>query len=229
MDQSELPPGIDGGYTFRSVCINTPVYLSWLAGQCAANSVTFRRATLEHIDKAILLHSSGQPADIIVNCTGLGSRDLGGVRDTQLFPVRGQVVVVRNQVPKNKMISAGANPAHHPGERTYAMTRAMGGGTVLGGCRQENNWDAQPDLNLANRIMQGCVDLIPGLVEKGSGPQGLDVIRHGVGLRPERVGGVRLEKEVDSDIMVVHNYGHGGSGYSSSYGCAESVLDLIIE
>ena len=68
-----------------------------------------------------------------------------------------------------------------------------------------------------------------------------------VGLRPSRKGGIRLE--VDSKLscrqqhgdsplhlitatvaagglLVVHNYGHGGYGFQSSWGCARSVVEL---
>ncbi|KAF9950048.1 hypothetical protein BGZ72_008234 [Mortierella alpina] len=34
-------------------------------------------------------------ADILVNCSGLGSRNLAGLHDLQMFPTRGQTVVVK--------------------------------------------------------------------------------------------------------------------------------------
>jgi len=30
-------------------------------------------------------------------------------------------------------------------------------------------------------------------------------------------------------VWVVHNYGHGGYGYQSSYGCASRVVGLVGE
>jgi D-amino-acid oxidase len=48
-----------------------------------------------------------------------------------------------------------------------------------------------------------------------------------VGLRPGRES-VRLEAEKMPDHRtVIHNYGHGGSGYTCSWGCADDVLDLV--
>ena len=62
----------------------------------------------------------------------------------------------------------------------------------------------------------------------GRGVGGLDVVRHAVGLRPCRKDGVRIEKEeVDGNTDMVHNYGHGGFGYQTSYGCAEEVGRLV--
>lgn len=115
-----------------------------------------------------------------------------------------------------------------PDEVAYIMMRAAGGGTVLGGSYQKGNWESQFDPNLAIRIMKRAVELCPKLTG-GRGIEHLDIIRHGVGLRPLREGGARVEKEKIGDVMVVHNYGHGGAGYQSSYGCSQVVVGLVEE
>lgn len=99
-------------------------------------------------------------------------------------------------------------------------------GDRLGGSYQKGNWESQFDPNLAIRIMKRCVDLCPELTG-GRGIEHLDVIRHGVGLRPLRLGGARIEKEKIGDTLVVHNYGHGGFGYQASYGCSQEVVRLV--
>ena len=43
-------------------------------------------------------------------------------------------------------------------------------------------------------------------------------------LRPFRAAGPRLETEQVGDALVVHNYGHGGSGWSLSWGSAENAV-----
>ncbi len=103
-----------------------------------------------------------------------------------------------------------------------------GGGTILGGCYQKGNWDVEVDPNLATRIMKRAVDLFPVLTD-GKGIEHLSVIRHNVGLRPLREGGVRLEKEKINGVWTVHNYGHGGYGYQSSYGCSKVAVKLVEE
>ena len=40
---------------------------------------------------------------------------------------------------------------------------------------------------------------------------------------------VRLDKEIISDKIVIHNYGHGGSGVTLSWGCAEEVVEIANE
>jgi hypothetical protein len=44
-----------------------------------------------------------------------------------------------------------------------------------------------------------------------------------------RKDGPRVEKEKISGIWVVHQYGHGGYGYQSSYGSAKAAARLVEE
>ncbi|KAI9821759.1 MAG: hypothetical protein M1827_002340 [Pycnora praestabilis] len=223
LPKDKLPADVDSATTFTSVCINTALYLPWLASQCLKNGVVIKRGILKHITDAASLHHSGQPADLIVNCTGLGSAKLGGVEDKNVIPARGQVVVVRNE-PGVMISTSGCDDGED--EVVYVMQRAAGGGTVLGGSYQKGDWESQPDPNLATRIMKRCVELCPELTG-GKGVEALSVIRHAVGLRPLRVNGVRLETERIDDILTVHCYGHGGFGYQSSYGCCAAATKLV--
>lgn len=75
--------------------------------------------------------------------------------------------------------------------------------------------------------MKRAIAARPELVAEGQGIEGLDIIRHGVGLRPVREGGPRVEMEKIDGISVVHNYGHGGHGYQASFGCAEAAVKLV--
>lgn len=226
LKSSELPPGCDGGSSFTSVCINTALYLPYLASQCLALGAILRRGIATHIASAATLHHSGAKADLVINCTGLASLRLPGVEDTSVYPARGQIVLVRNTID----IMASTSGTDDGGdEACYIMHRAAGGGCILGGCLQKDNWESQPDPSLAVRIMQRAVALRPDLVAPGKGIEGLSVVRHGVGLRPMRKGGIRVEREVVDGIKVVHNYGHGGYGYQASYGSADKVVRLVNE
>jgi D-amino-acid oxidase len=69
-------------------------------------------------------------------------------------------------------------------------------------------------------ILARCTDIVPALA-------GATVLDSVAGLRPGRPE-VRLE--VDEDLLpvpVVHNYGHGGSGVTISWGCAAEVTALV--
>lgn len=54
------------------------------------------------------------------------------------------------------------------------------------------------------------------------------VIKETVGLRPFRKNGFRLEKESLGSKTIVHNYGHGGSGWSLSWGTGNLAADLAV-
>ncbi|SPN99901.1 probable D-amino-acid oxidase [Cephalotrichum gorgonifer] len=230
---SEVPAGHDSGCEFTSLCMNTAIFLPYLVGECLRNGVVFKRGVVEHVaDAAAFSHAkAGGGAPIVINATGLGSLKLGGVEDAAVKPARGQVVVVRNVAPY-MVATSGSDDGEK--EMTYIMGRAAGGGTILGGTYDKGNWNANPDPNIATRIMKRAVDIHPELTD-GKGVEGLDVIRHGVGLRPYREGGVRIEREAvrgrdgRGSVEVVHNYGHAGWGYQGSFGCAERVVELVNE
>jgi D-amino-acid oxidase len=225
LDSTTLGAEIKSATAFTSVCINTAIYLPWLVSQCLKNGVSFQRRYFSHIGEAFRSVNSASRADIVVNCTGLGATTLGGVQDKTVIPARGQIVLVSNDAGGRMIDFSGTDDGDD--EACYIMSRAAGGGTVLGGSYQKGNSNPQVDQNLAIRIMKRAVAACPELT-KGSGKiEDLDVIRHSVGLRPVRNGGARIEKERFDKGWVVHNYGHGGAGYQSSYGCASAAVKLV--
>ena len=185
----------------------------------------FKREVFTHILDASSsqIHPTGK-VDLVVNCTGLMASKLGGVEDKSVVPARGQIVVVRNDNNGEMLNMSGTDDGDE--EACYVMTRAAGGGTILGGSYQKGNWNSEVDPNMATRIMTRAVSHCPALTG-GKGIEGLDVVRHGVGLRPVRESGTRIERERIGGVEVVHNYGAGGAGYQSSYGCAQAVVNLV--
>ncbi len=91
---------------------------------------------------------------------------------------------------------------------------------VLGGTAQPNAWDLSPqDADRAEIL--GKAALLDPLFNE------VEILSEAVGLRPARPT-VRLELEKTGDQTVVHNYGHGGAGFTLSWGCAEEVVDLVL-
>ena len=102
------------------------------------------------------------------------------------------------------------------------------------------SWNAAVDHNMATRIMQRAVKACPELTSEkslpvgekwkaGKGVEALDVIQHWVGLRPCRKDGIRIEAEKKDGYVLIHNIGHGGTGYQSSWGCAKAAAELVKE
>ena len=89
-------------------------------------------------------HPSNLKPDILVNCSGLGSRNLAGVHDMQMFPTRGQIVVVKvpDEIwPKAKRFTMeryAEGSAMGTGTITYVIPRDNGE-IVLGGTMQHWN------------------------------------------------------------------------------------------
>jgi len=168
--------------------------------------------------------NSEPPADAVINATGILAGKLGGVEDPNVYPTRGQTILVRNECPK--MYSLSEDSRCPQGESTYIIPRARGGGTILGGSRHPHNGDGEVDFGLASRIAERCIALAPELTG-GKGVEALDIVRHNVGLRPTREGGPRLEAEHTQSGLIVHNYGAGGTGYQSSWGMAEKAAEIL--
>ncbi|MFD7433639.1 FAD-dependent oxidoreductase [Streptomyces sp. NPDC059861] len=149
-------------------------------------------------------------APVVVNCTGLGAREL--VPDASVRPVRGQLVVVENPGIRTWVVSKDA-----AGEIAYVFPHS--GRLVLGGTSEEDVWSRAPDPAAAEAIVRRCAALRPKIA-------GARVLEHRVGLRPVR-DTVRLEREPLPDGRVlVHNYGHGGAGVTVAWGCAEEAVRL---
>ncbi|KIM21928.1 hypothetical protein M408DRAFT_79825, partial [Serendipita vermifera MAFF 305830] len=226
LDESELPPGVKWGKEYETFCIDPTIYLVYLKIRCTSQGIQFKRANLSHIKEAFSLYSNtSEPAALVVNCTGILASKLGGVEDDTVVPIKGQLVLVRNE--SGGMFSMTGAKDCPPGEYCYVMNRPSGGGTVLGGS-SHLTWDPEVDMDVAKRIMQRAIEACPQLVKPGEGIEGLDVIHHSVGLRPVREEGPRIElEELPGNLKIVHNYGAGGFGFQSSWGMASAALQKV--
>lgn len=199
-----LRPVFKGGFSLRVPLTDTTIYLDYLAtrfqkagGEINAN-VCFEK--LEEVDRDF---------DLVINCAGIGAREL--VRDTDLEPHRGQVVIV----PRVEDLSCAIVCDDAP--LMYAIPRTND--CVFGGTNDLSS-DLAADPATTNRIIAECSRVLN--IERPN------VLAARVGLRPFRKSGVRLERDrLSDDRTVIHNYGHGGSGFTLSWGCAREVASLV--
>lgn len=54
------------------------------------------------------------------------------------------------------------------------------------------------------------------------------IVKETVGLRPFRASGPRIESQQLGSKTLVHNYGHGGSGWSLSWGTGNMVRNMVL-
>ncbi len=195
-----VAPYVDG-WTFVAPVVEMPVYLPWLVGRVEALGGTLTRMALTALPDA---------AEVVVNATGLGARRMAD--DPSIMPVRGQVVYVEQVGLDRWWLDAAAE-----GGPVYVVPRSKD--IVVGGTDDEGEWDRRPDPDVAKRILERAIALVPRLARAR-------VLRHRVGLRPARPE-VRLDVEQTPSGRVVHCYGHGGAGVTLSWGCADEVAGLV--
>ncbi|WLQ39303.1 FAD-dependent oxidoreductase [Streptomyces laculatispora] len=196
------------GLRCRLPLIDMPVHLDWLEERVRAAGGSVERRTVTSFDEA------AAEAATVVNCTGLGAREL--VPDTGMRPVRGQLVMVEN--PGIEEWFTEADPA--AGATTYFFPQP--GRLVLGGTAGTDDWSTVPDPRTAEEIVARCARVRPEIARAR-------IIGHRVGLRPARDAGVRIEAEpLPGGGRLVHNYGHGGAGVTVALGCAEAAARLVV-
>jgi D-amino-acid oxidase len=191
------------GFSLRVPLMDTTNYLDYLAnrflkadGQITEN-VHFEK--LEHVDPKF---------DLVINCAGIGAREL--VHDADLEPHSGQVAIV----PRIKDLPYAVVCDDAP--LMYAIPRRND--CVFGGTNEVSE-DLAVDSATTTRIVAECSRTLK--IEKPN------VLAERVGLRPFRKSGVRVQRaQLRDGRTVVHNYGHGGAGFTLSWGCAAEVLQL---
>ena len=191
------------GFSLHVPLTDTTIYLDYLADrfQKASGSIT-RDLHFEKLDEV------DDTFDLVINCAGIGAREL--VQDADLQPHRGQVAIV----PKMDKLSCAIVCDDVP--LMYAIPRTND--CVFGGTNDLSS-DLAVDPSTTARIVAECSRVLR--IEKPN------VLAERVGLRPFRKSGVRLERDQLRDgRAIIHNYGHGGAGFTLSWGCAHEVFDL---
>ncbi|HEY7619847.1 MAG TPA: FAD-dependent oxidoreductase [Solirubrobacteraceae bacterium] len=186
------------GLRFSAPAVDMSVHLPWLVARLRALGGSLERRAVASFDEL--------RADVVVNCAGLGARELAG--DDSLVAVRGQVVRVAARSVEEWLLDQS-----DPARLVYVVPRERD--VVLGGTAQEGAEDRAPDAATTAAILERCAAALPVL-------RGAPVLGVAVGLRPARPE-VRLEAEG----RVVHCYGHGGAGVTLAWGCAVEVAALL--
>lgn len=166
-------------------------------------------------------------ANVVVNCSGLGARDL--MHDPSVTPVRGCLLSLELPLEeKQKLLGRAFIYDDNPEGLTYILPREDG--CHVGGTYYPNQWDPHVSEEEEKAILTRAIATVP---ELASGK----VVKRRAGLRPSRPQ-IRIERDLSikkskqqSQTMYFHNYGHGGSGWTVHWGCAlltaKSVLAAL--
>ncbi|XP_014828138.1 PREDICTED: D-aspartate oxidase [Poecilia mexicana] len=194
------------GQAFTTVKCECSSYLPWLEER-------FRKAGGRMEQRRVSsLQELGDGFDLVVNCSGLGSKTLVG--DAGVYPVRGQVLQVEAPWLTHFIRDGDGKTYIYPG--VHSVT--------IGGTRQEGDWRLHVDEGDSTSILERCGRLEPSLKKA-------KVLGEWVGLRPSRRN-PRVERERvllpgRTGMPVVHNYGHGGWGVTIAWGTALDALGLV--
>ncbi|KAK9761961.1 hypothetical protein K7432_012729 [Basidiobolus ranarum] len=223
-------------YEHLSYVVDPEQYLHWLKALVEKKNVALLHGVLEdtiHEETPYLLQR--YKADILINCTGMSSREL--CSDQRMKPLRGILIHAKNDGKKFKKIescisisqrdadlnaSAEEKLKAEEGRFEFIVPRnddilILGGYAQMG--KEKHHWNEKKH-NYLKKMKDGCVNLYPEL-EKAE----FTDYYHRVGIRPfrdePRVG------QDEKDPRIFHNYGHGGSGYTLSYGCALDIRKAV--
>ncbi len=204
--------------------IDTTLYIPWLHARAISLGARF---LLEHVTSFDHLFDRG--ARVILNCAGLGARELA--HDTRLRPVRGIIA----RVPNHLRLTRGVHDDSPNGLVTYVFVYPTH--LAIGSTFELDDWNTSftpneflPIFDRARRLL--AYDGVPNAHELSPS----DATYH-IALRPARVRDsagedftfedIRLELERTSHGSIIHNYGHGRMGISLSWGTARDALELV--
>lgn len=152
--------------------------------------------------------------DAVVNCMGLGSGEVFG--DQSVIPAKG-IVVMYNR-PDSMKMCANYLPGSNDSRPVYVIPR--GDIVVAGGTFYKGDSTTEATGEDVNRIKNNVQNLHPGLIET-------EIAGTWVGHRPYREDGIRFETQTINNIPLLHNYGHGGSGWTLFYGAAKATVNQL--
>lgn len=191
------------GFSLRVPLTDTTIYLAYLRNRLTTAGGKIHGGV--HLDG---LEDVAPEFKLVINCAGFGAKQL--TRDPDLEPHRGQIAIV----PKIDGLKCAIVCDDAP--LMYAIPRAND--CVFGGTNEISD-DRTIHPETTSRIVSECCRVLN--IDRPK------ILNEKVGLRPFRKSGVRLERDKLSDgRTVIHNYGHGGAGFTLSWGCAQEALRL---
>ena len=221
-------------WLFRPPIVDAPRMLNSMMLEVEMHDLTVDVDTDTHYESLDHMVEDAKTlgCDAIVNCSGLGARDLCG--DDQIVGGRGVLLHYDRMCerrpdphggaahPNDAAIMVEEPPWGSETETSYIIPRGdmlVVGGTYLEGDAEENVRREERE-----RLIKNAWTL-------GINTENVEPKDEWVGFRPSRPT-TRLEVDEsvgkNSGIKVVHNYGHGGSGWTVYVGAAMEAASLVV-
>ena len=203
----EIAPQYAGAFVMNSAPVIDPsTYLPWLHAQVKALGVKFERHIVDSLD------CIPKEFDVVVNCTGLAARELAN--DKTVYAARVQVLRIRHN---------GFDKAFFDDSGPTAVV-PHADHIRIGATYDERIETLEVDEAAVHDVLDRVRAMLPGFKVDIS-----DVLSVTRVLRPEREGYlIRVEQDTLTDgRLLIHNYGHDGMGYGTSYGIAEEIAGYL--
>jgi D-amino-acid oxidase len=199
-------PGIALGWRTRVPVVDPGRYLPYLRHRLVTAGGTLTRLSLSRLPEQ----------GLVVNCTGLSARAL--VPDPSVRAMRIQTVLLADPGLTEWWYGA-AGP---DGGILYVVPR--GRDLVIGLAGVADEWSTVPDPAVSDSMLSRARTLVPAVRD-------CRVLGHRVGLQPDRVRArvdvTRLPGGRARTDAMVHCYGHGPTGITTSWGCADEVAHAV--
>ncbi len=199
---SPLHPTL-GSWRFRVPRAEPGIFLPWIRERLESLGVEFE------VRRVTSLAEEASRCDALIHCAGLEARALA--EDPHLRGIRGDLCIVE---PGEWSLSCAA--ADEATGHTYVIPRRDV--LVIGGTNVETDLAGVIDGDpvVARRLRDDATRI---------GVRAGGFLKAIAGVRPFRTE-VRLERDAVLP-NVVHNYGHGGSGWTLCHGCALEASALV--
>uniref|UniRef100_A0A0K0CTS1 DAO domain-containing protein n=1 Tax=Angiostrongylus cantonensis TaxID=6313 RepID=A0A0K0CTS1_ANGCA len=173
-----------------------------------ARGVQFVQRRINSLDE---LRDEGFP--IVVNCAGLDGGRLAG--DKEVYPIRG--ILLKVEAPWQK---------HFLMRDFLTFTIPTIDAVYIGTVKEDHKDSKEITQEEKDSLFKRYLELQPSF-------KNVKIVDHFVGIRPGR-SIVRVEAELrttenGTTYKVVHNYGHGGTGFSIGWGTALHASALVLD
>lgn len=190
----------------RIFLINPNFYRPYLLEQFKYLGGKLKKELIHSLDELM------QSYPVVINCSGWEAKYL--TEDKLVHPIRGQTEII-TMLPKIEN-QCSINVEHKNMYVVFRPGEDGKGDCVVGTTFQPGNSSREPSVEDQKEILNKGTGFFPLLKKYPTTSK--------VGIRAGRKQ-VRIEGKFKNHTLMVHCYGHGGSGYSDSWSSANKVLE----
>ena len=222
-------------YTHDAPIINTDLAMGELMPLVRNKGADMQTVFLERDAKPLkekLEELLGSTPDGVINATGLGAGKL--FDDKDVFPVRGAIKRIANadhedfkNLDEAYLVPAQKDPDTEEPTKVVFLVPRSDEILIVGSIIQNHNdqLDLTADSPDVEIMWKRARTFLPALNDA----QPIALYPLAEGLRPFSQKNAKVRADTSSDLSLVHNYGHGGSGWTLAVGCARTAIHLLEE